>query len=245
MAQNRSIFEKRGRRRFLQLIAISAVCAGCQGPKPEPAAPSLPVTWSSALGLAGIEDIDARLQKPFDDAFETQRAGKPIPMKNCADFLAAGKDWRAATEQSTLALKSAGIVCLALEALKGAMPSKSSNLTGFKLDGNALDMLPPALGPVVSLDDEKALQAASGKSWKEFTPAATGSVNAAGTLVVIFPGWRIKLTEYARGDFNGDGIEDLLVRDDVAATEGTYGESRLFLLGRTSPGGILQVEKQF
>jgi len=48
------------------------------------------------------------------------------------------------------------------------------------------------------------------------------------------------LTVLARGDVTGDGIEDMLLLSNGGATEGTYGDSRLYLLTRDGPDAVLR-----
>ena len=50
-----------------------------------------------------------------------------------------------------------------------------------------------------------------------------------------------ELSIYGRGDFDGDGIEDVLVRRDGFAQGGSYQEFGLFLLTRTAAGAPFKV----
>ena len=50
-------------------------------------------------------------------------------------------------------------------------------------------------------------------------------------------GMRQHLTEMARADFNGDGIEDILVSDSASVTQGTYRTYDLIILTRKSIDG--------
>lgn len=49
-----------------------------------------------------------------------------------------------------------------------------------------------------------------------------------------------RLIEVARSDFNGDGIEDILLFEDSYATQGTMGFGRILILTRTSIDGIFE-----
>jgi len=208
------------------------------------------VRWSSSLGLKSLSDIDARLHRPFGDVFEGKINGKPATVSNCADYLEDSREGFTATggDQAAIVLHSDAITCVALEALKTARPATTSYLGDFHLNSSALASLSPQLAPAVS--DEQitdARQAAEeGKSWQQFIPTARAKpARQAGALDVFQPNWETTITEYGRGDFTGDGVEDLLVRADYAAIKGTYRNSRLFLLSRKSETGVLKVVKEY
>ena len=58
-------------------------------------------------------------------------------------------------------------------------------------------------------------------------------------LVVTGGTWEVRAQIYARGDFDGDGLDDLLVRAAESATGGSYSGTRLVLLTRKAPGAKL------
>ncbi len=60
-------------------------------------------------------------------------------------------------------------------------------------------------------------------------------------LTVSYGGFRQSFWEGARADFNGDGIEDILVFTGGRAEGGTMGYSDYFILTRTSPSGPLEL----
>jgi hypothetical protein len=234
------------------LFALLLLAAGCgRGSRPEGQAQETPavsrVRWAEDLKLARIEDMNARLHQAFEDEFSVTKDHRPVVVKNCADYLGLGSSFDPPDEQTWQVLKSAGIECLALRALASARPSRSTFLDAFKLDEKSVEVLPPSLGAVVSTDDQKRVQAAEseGKSWLAFTPGLRAAPNPGGGLHVRLPGWEMLLKEYARGDFDGDGIEDVLVRDEISGTTGTYADVRLLVLTRTSAGAMLRVAKQY
>jgi hypothetical protein len=56
--------------------------------------------------------------------------------------------------------------------------------------------------------------------------------------------WEANVALYARGDFDGNGIEELLLRKDGALLQGTYRDHCLFILTRTSNQGPLRVVRE-
>jgi hypothetical protein len=60
-------------------------------------------------------------------------------------------------------------------------------------------------------------------------------------IALSYGGFQQTIWEAARADFNGDGVEDILVFTGVRAEGGTMGYSDYFLLTRTAPTGPLKV----
>jgi hypothetical protein len=60
-------------------------------------------------------------------------------------------------------------------------------------------------------------------------------------LTLSYGGFRQSIWEVARADFNGDGVEDILVFTGGRAEGGTMGFSDYFLLTRTGPTGTLKL----
>ena len=60
-------------------------------------------------------------------------------------------------------------------------------------------------------------------------------------LIVWTPGWWVKMSLVARGDFNSDGLDDILLVSHGGATEGTYGAADLYVLTRDKYGAVLRV----
>lgn len=208
------------------------------------------VRWSPALKLKSISDIDARLHRSFGDVFEGTVHGQPVTIRNCGDYLANAREGFAVTggELAAKVLRADAVDCVALEALRSARPAATSYLREFQLNSAALAKLSPILAPAVSNEKiaEARHAAEEGESWRQFVPAAHAKpLLKPGVLDVTQPDWDATITEYGRGDFNGDGVDDLLVRADYAATKGTYRNARLFLLSRKSEAGILEVIKEY
>ena len=73
---------------------------------------------------------------------------------------------------------------------------------------------------------------------------ATATVSGPDQLLVKGKGFTERLILWGRGDLDQDGREDLLVQTLDTLTEGTYRNTRLFVLTRKSPTAPLSVVKQ-
>jgi hypothetical protein len=182
----------------------------------------------------------ARLRAPFSEG-----TAHPAGVSNCVQLLAprgralqakaSGREFQ--EERSTLA------DCLVLQELSTAKPARSSYLHDLPWDAHILPLLPPQLAITVSKEMEHAASdaASRGKNWLNFDPSATARANGPDRIIVTGKGFRQQLILWGRGDFNADGIEDLLVESLDTLTEGTYRNIRLFVLTRKTPTGELSI----
>jgi hypothetical protein len=180
------------------------------------------------------------------DIYEHSEGQREI--RTCADYARAKKNgWSESAntyERSTDSFfkDQCDVLLLVLK----AKPSRVSYVTGFKLDKAALDVLPPSLSSAMSNEELQAVDEAErrGLSWKQFarglklvkTGADWMSLEEAGET-------RISLELKAFGDFNGDGIEDVLLFESTSAINATYRYYEPVILTRAADGRLLKVLK--
>lgn len=214
-------------------------------------APSyFPVRWPQQhLGIKSLNDLDKLRETPvkitFDDELElTGKNGSKVKVTNGKEYLALKtKGYYAystyAITMESWFIKQDGHLTL----LKKAMPSKYSWVNSFSFKNNPLAVLPPELGPYLSGDEGRRVEAmvAQGKTWREIfpktkirkvTPTEISLANAA--LLITF-------TVIAFGDFNNDDIEALLVFYSCHALQGTFRSYRYVLLTRKSHAARLTI----
>ena len=130
-----------------------------------------------------------------------------------------------------------------LDQLWRAKPSRSSYVSDLAWNEHVLSILPPQLAITVSADSERAAVAAAaqGKNWAAFDPSVTAALSSKGPdqIVVTGNGFSEQLILWGRGDFNRDGVEDLLVQSLDTLTQGTYRNTRLFVLTRRAANANL------
>jgi len=109
-----------------------------------------------------------------------------------------------------------------------------------------MPLLPPQLAINVSKQSilKAKVASARGARWVDIDPTATATVSGPDQLLVSGNAFTERLILWGRGDFNHDGTEDLLVQTLDTLTEGTYRNTRLFVLTRHTPTGRLSVVKQ-
>jgi hypothetical protein len=217
----------------------------------------IPLSWSPKLRLASLKDIDAALLGPFfgePSSFRAQPTGKPgvwVTVRNCQDYLdvRAFGNFELDPEISDISygsVQAEGLRCFALQLLKNARPAHKTFLADLHFTANVGNLLPPDLGMVVSPDEEEEVRAADEKgiSWKQYDPELRIQVHGKDEFTAKGDLWEANVASYARGDFDGNGIEELLLRKDSALLQGTYRDHCLFILTRTSNQGPLRVVRE-
>jgi len=210
--------------------------------------PAGALTWNPSLGLERHKEIGAELARalPADDQVSMRKDEDRQVARSCLDLLrlrAAGHEPATALDESPYLDRA--VPCTALRALGKARPARVDYLAGFQLTAAARRYLPPDLEHSLSDDDASkvAAQSKAGKSWLDVNP--TSQVQQAdGQLTVRDESANVTVRILARGDLDGDGVQDLLVETNDAATEGTYRSARLYVLTRRSLGARLDVVEE-
>ena len=201
---------------FAAIIFLSV--APCQ-------AAEYPVRWTSEVKLKDLKEIDALLNKPAsadfgkDDSLTMDLGGDQIDASNvsCNEYFYLkyqGYEPFSNADQGAEG-SSLKIPCNTLQYLKKAQPSKISYLHDFKLADDPLKNLPSTFGLHLYSNEEVASARAKGLSWKEFAPSAKVEVKNPDNISIIQDSEGelsgIDISLLAWGDFNGDGIEDILL----------------------------------
>jgi len=124
--------------------------------------------------------------------------------------------------------------CLVLHILRDAKPATSSLVHDLRWNAELVDLLPTEFAIIISSESERAAQEAAkrGENWHAFDPSIHAREKGTDEVIVIGDGFREQLIVWGRGDFDNNGTEDLLVQTFDTITEGTYRNTRLYLLGR-------------
>lgn len=126
--------------------------------------------------------------------------------------------------------------------LEQSRPAKVSFVGDLPMNRRLLNILPIALGPQVSNEEAELAQKAiaAGKTWLDFYPE-TRILKHTNTMIHLqAAGFDVWLRVMAYGDFNGDGLEDVLLRVSHQATQGTLDYSFTTVLTRPAADKVLQ-----
>ena len=216
--------------RRLGLVLVAALAASFA------IAQQRPPMSTPALGLGAKLPQPADLLRPFDTPLplllKTAADPQRIEAVHCADWLkhraaAVGSDndaaWRVVRFQT--------VPCEAIAVLGQARPAAQSALPDALARELGTATYPGALWPAPSAEAQRR-QSAPGMTLARASGLARWKTATDGTLTLSNKRWRVNLTLLARGDFDGDGWEDVAYRWQAEALQGSYADSRLVLLTR-------------
>lgn len=133
--------------------------------------------------------------------------------------------------------------CHAARIIADASPAERTYLAGFVMDAEQVRDLPVWLAFTINNDDERKVRKLQegGGTLGDFIGDA--AIVAGRNEATIHEGWggRQSLSIAARGDFNGDGIEDLLVSSYAWIEGGSYTAVALSIVTRVAAGAPLTV----
>lgn len=210
-----------------------------------------PIWWSPSLELESLDKIDERLGEPLYSSgsgftlYDADRGNRTEAIADSCKSLDRLLDegYSAFLMHRIRFLLVVMAKCHAIEMLGEAQPAKKSHVRDFKLDADSIEYLPAMANLSPSCDFRCRQYVANERriSWKKFEPRGILSVDAKSEyqMEVKTPGVDLKMEIVARGDFNRDGLEDLLLKVIAGATGGTWGWTELSLLSRESPDGVL------
>lgn len=204
------------------------------------------VTWSAVLNLPVLSDLEARLARRFVEPVEVTMQGKGAQATNCIELLdLRAKGYGGEGDRGFALERDEGARCLALSLLRQARPAQVSYLAKFRLDASVIRRLPPTVATSFSsIEDDAARHAESeGKSLVRFQRGLKARKEG-DVLVITADAWESRIVIYAQGDFDGDGVDDLLVAVGERATAGTFDSTKLLLMTRKHPEGMLHTIRQ-
>jgi hypothetical protein len=205
-----------------------------------------PVRWLPAIGPPDRAVLEAALKKPPiglapDDALDNHdKQGRNHPIRTCDAYAAALKaGWSAENNAQMMTegffIRGCDLVRLVLS----AKPSRVSYLADLKLDASALAVLPPSIDDFNENSDAVTKAEKAGRSLKQFNPALKVADADPGKFAVQDETSRYVLEIVAYGDFDGDGVEDVLLFQGSYAVGGSMHAYSPVILTRTRPTGVL------
>lgn len=230
-------------------LSVACLIAGCSGGE-------YPIKWTHHVELGSLGEprqIDGLLDKPVI----TVNGKETISMIN-----EGGKEAVASTPREWLRLRSDGYgpkttydikaegwykrTCLPRLWLKEAAPAKTSYLRDFSLMQDPLRQLPATLG----LDywgergEEIERESKQGKTWHDLSLTLKASVEDECSVWVEDDEELTSIHLLAWADFDGDGVEDVLLDVANRSKQGTICFYRMVVLTRKEPAGRLVIIKE-
>jgi hypothetical protein len=217
---------------------------------------------ASAAGAAAAGDLwlaPAIAVQAIDDVlpsrFEVRlKDGSTASLATCADVVRLDAT---ITEESSgnnvngKAFQSARVRCQALDAVKTLQRARRSLLPAAPekrgLAAALKAAMPARLYLAISEDSEQEVRQAQarGLTLKQFRSETTFRQSAPDTVRIEVDDTVQDVQLLARGDFNGDGAEDWLLRVDSRVVQGSYGSSSLWLVTRLKANRPLLVLRRW
>jgi hypothetical protein len=205
-----------------------------------------PVVVSPSLGFAA-DQVQVELDRRFTPYSGVTADGREVEVGSCRERLAARDDFDSWAEYRTWDGRTAFQRCFALAALRDARRARLSHVGTFALDPGAVDQLPPTVGWRVNEDADRAAVEgeAEGRSWRQVDPSVRATADADGSLRIAGDGFWQSLTVLGRADFDGDGVEDLLIGSAQGADGGSLTVISVVVVTRLADGGPMKVVRSY
>lgn len=224
-----------------------------------PAAPptSYAVEWIDSPDSAPSphDDLESRLSLPWPDEIEVRSAASnaddpPITLSSCRDYLDVADLHVRPFEGGGLVyslFQARALDCQAMALTLAARPAAVSHLRTLAFDEALPDELPWQVAMITSgAEAERIATGRSQANWRQALFEPLTEFSSCGTYCGRYgdPGQVQAVMLVARGDFDGDGIEDVLLGSSDAAKGGSYRAMRMLLLTRREPGGRVELVRE-
>jgi hypothetical protein len=246
-------------------VAVAIAVAACKARSPrqtvaDAETPKVVQVWPG-MEIASVADIPHELAAPWRNGTFFLKGDK-IPahanqsLASCAGLAGVSeKDVRLTLEWERYSFREKLIRCSALVLVGTAQPARVSYVRDLVSADDPGDVLPAAVSPPAGslpkaggVTRADTSQPASG-SWRALDPTLTfdrTGARAGYQELVVGGAYRGRLTWWAAGDFDGDGIEDVLMFSNLAPTGAANAPNvmRAFVLTRKQAGGPVSVVRQ-
>ncbi|WP_164016708.1 hypothetical protein [Pyxidicoccus trucidator] len=206
--------------------------------------------YASGLLISSPEEAPAALTREWNYSFALRNGRHPERRDREIDRCTEtdGVELRDLDVRTTVDIYPAQgqlLRCRVLKRVTQARPSRVSHVRELFSSKALGKVLPADLAPAFAPgeDEQRALAGSEGRTWSEWDRKVRfePDPDRKGTLRVQGDGVAGSLTLWAQGDFNGDGIEDVIVDRSMRPEGGSLVDGATFLLTRTQPGGVLTI----
>lgn len=200
------------------------------------------------------EAIQQALSLPWDYAIavapeSSGEDGERVSLRTCAEYLRVA-DLRVRPVDDPTAwvpFMDRALTCQAAKLILAARPARTSHVRALAFDETLPERLPWQVAMIISGSEYDRIAAERPDAmWSEvlFTPLTGFSSCGEHCAVYSDEGGDQTVQLVARGDFDADGIEDVLIRSFDAVNGGSYRAIRMFVLTRLQPDGEIEMIRE-
>ncbi|ARR06842.1 ATPase [Vibrio campbellii] len=198
--------------------------------------------FARELAKPSKENMQLRNSLDWGYGLELRRvSGDTKSVSNCKDLSnASSAGFTAAKAYEYGAFKAYLTQCQTWSEMAKLAASKRSYISKFKLDDRFPTLAPSALAFVIS--NESAEKAKTLSTWDEVDHIQRTQV-ASPVRAEYFDatdGFQV-ITIVAKGDYNADGIEDIVIEKENSVLSGSYSSSHGYVLTRMSEQALFTV----
>lgn len=207
---------------------------------------TLPALLEQSVQVVQLETLaDVLTQKWYAEfsVFDTAQPDQTFSLSTCQNYLPQqAKQLNTRQENENTAFMEITVMCAATDKILHAQPAKVSFVKDLPFDESLPNKAPVAVAMILSSNErDKILSDNNNKTWSQAAHIIGYENLGAYHAVYKAEGGIQELELVARGDFNRDGFEDLMLTSRDYVTEGNYSAIRLFILTRTILDGPIQL----
>lgn len=210
------------------------------------------ITFEKPIKTSEIKNIGDLLSEKWYTGIHVYKGmnspgEKEKVISNCLEYLAIrGQGYSVTPERSASAFMGRAMRCSAIEALANAKPAKISNLSDFALDESLPSKLPKQMAFIASTTEyNRIMKNSSIKTLTDVHKVTKVEMKDKTNAIYKHKGGEQDITLVGKGDFNDDGILDLLliVQNDVSG--GSFSSTHLYALTKMAPKGDYVLLKEY
>ncbi len=238
------------------LIFGIVLITGCTPKGMLPATELYPVQWFSGFDITekltknipvhNQQEVKTLLEKPWESPFQFThlQTQETFSADRCSQILPDITQW--STDESYGSRQAS--ICIAAESIAKARPAQYSFLSDFTLDVDFPLHAPKNLASIMPTDSEKErqriLQNKAMVSWADVRTVKLVTEEGEHPAMYAMMGGFQALSLIARGDFNHDNIEDILLYTEDYFVAGSNAH-RLFWLTKTAENSPLTIIREY
>lgn len=211
---------------------------------------TMPTLLAKPIQSASIVDLAEIIRRNWYSEFKVTSENAPnekIKLSSCSDYLVRSDlKLRTVANPDAVPFMEIALMCRATQLMQTARTPERSYLQTVQFNEYLPKFLPKAIAMVVSVSEQARIDAdKSIKYLDDVNP--TTRVELLGPFQARYhhEGGAQELALVAKNDFNGDGIEDMLITSRDSVEGGSYSAIRLFLLTRVSAANAITVLREY